>query len=108
MKNRQQRNPRRDIRQHSFSMAVDHAIDVRKPLEQLAMDESLGIPLLGFRIYSRAVADVVLDQVGWRRDDAGGHITTHDVDVRILGVPDRDVAVCVDDIVVVQDVVCCD
>ena len=107
MKHRQERHTRRHVRQHSLSMTVNHAIDARKFLEHLAMDEPLGVTLLGIRVDSRAVRDVILNQIFGRRDDSRGHVAAHDVDVRPLGVPYGDMAVCIDDIVVVEDVICC-
>jgi hypothetical protein len=89
-------------------MTVDHTIDSWELLEHLAMDEALRVAFLRIGVDSRAIADVVFDQIFRRRDDSRGHVAAHDVDIWPFGVPYRDVAVCVDDIVVVEDVVCCD
>jgi hypothetical protein len=89
-------------------MTVDHTIDSWELLEHLAMDEALRVALLCAGVDSRAVGDVVFDQVFRRRDDCRGHVAAHDIHIALFGVPYRNVAVCVDDIVVVEDVVCCD
>jgi hypothetical protein len=107
MKDRQKRDTRSHIRQHSLSMTVDHTIDFWELFEHLAMDEALRVALLRIGIDSRAIGDVVFDQIFRQRDDCRGHVAAHDVDIWLFGVPYRDVAIRVDDIMVVEDVVCC-
>jgi hypothetical protein len=89
-------------------MTMDHTIDFWELLEHLAMDEALRVALLRIGVDSRAIGDVIFDQIFRRRDDSRGHVAAHDVNIWPFRVPYRDVAVCVDDIVVVEDVVCCD
>jgi hypothetical protein len=86
-------------------MTVNDTIHARKFLEHFTVDEPLGVALLSLRVDSRAIGDVILDQVFGRRHDSRGHVAAHDVDIWLFRVPYRDVAVCVDDIVVVEDVV---
>jgi hypothetical protein len=107
MKDRQQRDTRSHIRQHGLSVTVNHTIDFWELFEHLAMDKALRVALLRIGIDGRAIGDVVFDQIFRRRDDCRGHVAAHDVDIWLFGVPYRDVTICIDDIVVVEDVVCC-
>jgi hypothetical protein len=84
---------------------MNHTIHPWKFLEHFTMDEPLRVALLSIRIYSRTIVDIVFDQVFGRRDDSRGHVAAHDVDIGLFGVTYGDVAVCVDDIVVMEDVV---
>lgn len=61
MKDRQKRDTRCHIRQHSLSMTVDHTIYSWELLEHLAMDETLRVALLRIGVDSGAIGDVVLD-----------------------------------------------
>ncbi len=72
MKDWQKRDTRSHIRQHSLSMTVDHTIDSWELFEYLAMDEALRVALFRIGINSRAIGDVVFDQIFRRRDDCGG------------------------------------
>lgn len=107
MKHWQERDTRGHIWQHSLSMAVNDTIHARKFLEHFAVDESLGVALFSVGVHCRAIGDVVFDQIIGRRYNSRSHVAAHDVDIRLVGVSYGDVAVCVDDIVIVEDVVCC-
>lgn len=89
-------------------MAVNDAIDVWIPLEYFAVDIAFDVASPGVWVYSATVGDVVLDQIGVRGDERGCHISREQVGVWIVRMAHRDVAECVDDILVMEDVVRCD
>lgn len=108
MKDGHQRHSIGNVGENSLCMTVHDTIDPGKPLEHLAVDESLRVALFrsGGRDRGR-VLDAVLDQVVRRGDQPGSHVPAHKVDIWLLRVADGDVAVGVDDILLVQDVVGC-
>lgn len=71
------------------------------------MNESFRISLFGIGINGGGIFDVILDEIVGGRDDTWSHVSAHDVDIGVLRVANGDVAVCIDDGVVVEDVVCC-
>lgn len=108
MKDGHQRNSTGNIGENSLGMTVHHAIDPGKPLEHLAVDEPLRVALFGSGGRDRGgVLDAVLDQVVRRGDQPGSHVPAHKVDIWLLRVANGDVAVGVDHILSVQDVVGC-
>lgn len=97
-----------DIWQHVLCVTVNDTIDAGKALVELAVDEAFAIALLGVGVNCAGVRDMVMDQVRRRGDKSGCHISTHDVDGRIGRVTGRDVAVSIDDAMIVEDVICRD
>jgi hypothetical protein len=108
MNNRHQRHTTRDIWQDGFSMTVYHAIDLGVHLKDLPMNESLRVAFLCAKVYSGRVLYIILDQIIGSGYARWSEIATHDVSVWISRVPDRDMAVRIDDAMVVKNVVCCD
>ena len=72
------------------------------------MNESLRVAHLCVEVYSGRVLHIILDQIIGSGYARWSEIATHDVSIWISGVPDRDVAICIEDAMVVKDVVCCD
>lgn len=108
MNNRHQRHTTRDIWQDGFSMTVYHAIDLGVHLKNLPMNESLRVAHLCIEVYSGRVLYIILDQIIGSGYARWSEIATHDVSVWISRVPDRDMTICIEDAMVVKNVVCCD
>jgi hypothetical protein len=86
-------------------MAVYYAVDIGVLFEYLTMDVPFDIPFTGIRVYSAAVGDIVLYQVGTRRDERWGHVGRQKVSIWIVWMADGDVAECIDDILIMENVV---
>jgi hypothetical protein len=96
---------RRDaIRNQPWWMAVQDHIDVRVPLEDLAVDEAFQGPrgiarVDGFRVRDAVLADVVKPGHKGRRERVH-----HEERWRIVRIPHREMAEAVEDAMVVEDV----
>lgn len=108
MNDRHQRHTTRDIWQDGFSMTVYHAIDLGVHLEDLPMNESLRVAFLCVIVYSGRVLYVIFDQIIGSGYARWSEIAAHDVSVWNSRMSDRDVAVRINNAMVVKNVVCRD
>ena len=79
---------------HGFGMAVNYAVHIRVFLVDFAVDETLGIAFWCIRIYGNGIADFVFFDVFAARDQSGCQGLGDEEGGGVLGIADRDVAVC--------------
>ena len=99
-------------RDHAEVVAVDDAGFTRITFEDALVDETLRVRTLGGVVggwcHCGAVADGGFVEIGETLDEGWRWVARHEGGGVVVGVADGDMAETVDDVVVVEDVVCCD
>lgn len=85
-------------------MAMHDAVDVWEALIDLAVDMALDVAWLRLLLHGFGGFDVVLDKVLWGAYQSRRHVARHPKGRGVIRRADRDVPVCVEDIVAVEDV----
>ena len=88
-------------------MGVHDAVDAGILLEDFAVDAALEVSFRYAVLDGRGIFDVVFDYVGGRRDEGGGDRVRKKESVWVAGIAQGYVAVGIEDVVVVEDVVGC-
>ena len=87
-----------------LGVAVDDRMHAGVLLVALAVDAALGITLGSGGVDWFRSVDVILDQVGWGGDGAGGDVARHDKDIGPVWVTEGEVAVGIYHPVIMEDV----
>ena len=96
------------IRKHIASVAMDYTIDGRESLVNLTMNVSLQIPGLCIFLDRFSAVNVVLDQIFWCANQRWWHVAWHPECCWVIRRAHRNVPICVNKAMVVEDVACCD
>jgi hypothetical protein len=99
-----ERYPTDAVGQHIACMTMHHAVDVREPLVNLAMDVTLEVPRFRILLDRFGGFDVVFDKVVWRAHQGRWHVTRHPERRGIIGRSHGDVPVRVHNIMAMEDV----
>lgn len=100
-------HPADAVGEDGFGVRVHDAVDAGVLLQDLAVDAPFLVPRRGVFVHGGGVFDAVFEYVGGGGDEGGGDVVREEERVGVVGVAQGDVAVGVDDAVVVEDVVCC-
>ena len=88
-------------------MGVHYTVDAGILLEDLAVDAAFEVSFRYAVLDGRGIFDVVFDYVGGGRDESGGNGVRKKKSVWVGGIAQGYVAVGIEDVVVVEDVVGC-
>ena len=92
----------------SLAVTVDHTVDIRIAFVKLAVDEPLDIAFRRFFIHWVGILDVVFLDVFSTCDKSWSERTRDEKRRWVLGVANTDMSVCIEDLLMVEDVVCGD
>lgn len=87
-------------------MTMNHAVHARVDSEHLPVDKSFRVAFPCIGVDGAGILDPILDQIIRTLDQCGRKISGHDIYVRILRVPNRDMTVRIDNVLIVEDMVC--
>jgi hypothetical protein len=88
---------------HSFGMTVHDSSNMGMSLIDLRMNHTFSVSLGRSLIERLGVLNSVADEVTHRGDRPRCNATRHDEHVGLVGVSERDMAVCIEDVVVVEN-----